>query len=50
MQSYVDSGEFTFGTRLSGAIRQNLKFYLIYAVLGVVGAVYIIIAKPFESK
>ncbi|RUP47075.1 LMBR1-like membrane protein-domain-containing protein [Jimgerdemannia flammicorona] len=50
MQSYVDAGEFTFGTRFRRAIKENLKFYLVYAVLGIAAGVYLIVTELFKSR
>lgn len=50
MQAYVNAGEFTVGAKLRYAVSINLKFYLVYAIVAVVGLVYLIIGNGYTTR
>ncbi|KAM3579888.1 hypothetical protein VKS41_007609 [Umbelopsis sp. WA50703] len=50
LQAYVNAGEFTIGARFRYAISINLKFYLVYAIVAVVGLVYLIIGNGYTTR
>ncbi|KAJ2958251.1 hypothetical protein NQZ79_g6117 [Umbelopsis isabellina] len=50
LQAYVNAGEFTVGAKLRYAVSINLKFYLVYAIVAVVGLVYLIIGNGYTTR
>ncbi|OZJ02345.1 hypothetical protein BZG36_04385 [Bifiguratus adelaidae] len=50
LQSYLSAGGFTVKAKIWYAVRTNLYFYGVYLALGILGLVYIVAYKPFESR
>ncbi|KAH8554279.1 LMBR1-like membrane protein-domain-containing protein [Umbelopsis sp. PMI_123] len=50
LQAYVNAGEFTVAAKFRYAISINLKFYLVYAVVAIVGLVYLIIGNGYTTR
>lgn len=48
MMSYVRSGEFTFQGRVRWAIRDNLKYYGLIALIGVTFLIYLWVNNAFQ--
>ncbi|KAJ3410939.1 LMBR1 domain-containing protein 2 [Chytridiales sp. JEL 0842] len=50
MQSWVRSGDFYFGSKLYHAIKDNVIYYAVLGVLGVVFLVYMLVAVKFRKE
>ncbi|KAI8581661.1 hypothetical protein K450DRAFT_230566 [Umbelopsis ramanniana AG] len=50
LQAYVNAGEFTVAAKFRYAISINLKFYLVYAVVAIIGLVYLIIGNGYTTR
>ncbi|CAO3677428.1 unnamed protein product [Umbelopsis vinacea] len=50
LQAYVNAGEFTIASKFRYAVSINLKFYLVYAVIAIVGLVYLIIGNGYTTR
>jgi hypothetical protein len=50
LQAYANAGEFTVAAKFRYAISINLKFYLVYAVVAIIGLVYLIIGNGYTTR
>jgi hypothetical protein len=47
-QEYEGAGDFSSNMRLKRAIKNNLKFYLIFGVVGIVFVIYLMIKNKLS--
>ncbi|KAG0166556.1 LMBR1 domain-containing protein 2 [Apophysomyces sp. BC1015] len=47
MQAYINAGDFKFTKRIKSAFHVNIRFYLIYVVVGFFGLIYLIAGNGY---
>ncbi|KAI8373037.1 LMBR1-like membrane protein-domain-containing protein [Radiomyces spectabilis] len=50
MQAYVNTGDFTVVKRIRAAFHVNIRFYMIYVVVGFIGLVYLIFGSGYTTR
>ncbi|CAO3648848.1 unnamed protein product [Cunninghamella blakesleeana] len=50
MQAYVNTGEFKIAQKLKTALSVNIRFYMIYIVVGIFGLVYLVFKGGYTTR
>ncbi|SAM04151.1 hypothetical protein [Absidia glauca] len=50
MQAYVNTGEFKVLQRLASAAKVNVRFYMIYVVVGILGLIYLVLKGGITTR
>jgi hypothetical protein len=50
MQAYVNTGEFKVLQRLASAAKVNVRFYMIYVAVGILGLIYLVLKGGITTR
>lgn len=50
MQAYVNTGEFKITQKLKTALSVNIRFYMLYVIVGIFGLVYLVFKGGYTTR